>query len=56
MAGGYLRALWLPLPPKTDIPYPDLLPLALHSSLPIQTLSMHVKPNETGKLGKQAHT
>ena len=39
LAGGSLRALQLPLPPNTDIPYPSLLPL--HSSLPIQTDSQH---------------
>ena len=39
LAGGSLRALRLPPPPKTDIPYPPLIPL--HSSLPIQTDSQH---------------
>ena len=39
LAGGSLWALRLPPPPKTDIPYPPLLPL--HSSLSIQTDSQH---------------
>ena len=46
LTDGSLRALRLPPPPKTDILDPTLL--SLHSSLPIQTLSMHVKPNEIG--------
>ena len=36
LAGGSLR---LPLPPKTDTPYPPHL--LLHSSLPIETDSQH---------------
>ena len=47
LAGGSLRALWLPPPPKTDIPYPPLLPF--HGSLPKQTdsqLACMSKPNE----------
>ena len=39
LALGYFRALQLPPPPKTDIPYSPLLPL--HSSLPIQNDSPH---------------
>ena len=50
LADGSLRALRLPPPPKTDIAY-QLYPLFSHSIAPFlyrQTLSMHVKPNESG--------
>ena len=39
LAGGSLRALRLPPPPKTDIPYPTLLPV--HSSSLIHLDSQH---------------
>ena len=45
MAGSSLWALQLPPPPKTDIPYPLLLPL-IAPFLYRQNLRMHVKPNE----------
>ena len=41
LAGGSLRALQLPPPPKTDIPYPPHLRLITFPS--IQILGMHVK-------------
>ena len=46
LAVVFLWVLWLPPPPKIDIPEPPLL--QLHSSLSIQILSMHVKPNKIG--------
>ena len=45
LAIGSPRALKLPPPPKTGIPYPHLL--SFHSSLPIQTDSQHACQDPT---------
>ena len=45
LPGGSLRALRLPPPPKTDIPYPPILP-SIAFILYRQTFSMHVKTQQ----------